>query len=105
MSKIFAVLPVALLAFACGGGEATPEAASPEAPAEAAPAPAEGDAAAMAPIDYTRLVFAVALGYFLFGDVPNGVTMLGAAIVIAATLYITLRELKLGVKREGGGND
>ena len=46
MSKIFAVLPVALLAFACGGGEATPEAASPEAPAEAAPAPAEGDAAA-----------------------------------------------------------
>jgi hypothetical protein len=45
MSKIFAVLPVALLAFACGGGEATPEAAAPEAPAEAAP-PAEGDAAA-----------------------------------------------------------
>ena len=44
MSKIFALLPVALLAFACGGGEATPEAAAPEAPAEAAP-PAEGDAA------------------------------------------------------------
>jgi hypothetical protein len=44
MSKIFAVLPVALLAFACGGGEATPEAAAPEAPAEAAP-PAEGEAA------------------------------------------------------------
>jgi len=63
---------------------------------------AEGDAAAMAPIDYTRLVFAVLLGYMLFGDVPNGITMLGAAIVIAATLYITLRELKLGVQRESG---
>jgi hypothetical protein len=51
MSKIFAVLPVALLAFACGGGEATPEAAAPEAPAEAAP-PAEGGGdAAAAPAD------------------------------------------------------
>jgi len=48
MSKMIALIPVALLAFACGGGEATPEAAAPEAPA-AAPADAEaapaGDAA------------------------------------------------------------
>ena len=43
---------------------------------------AEGDAAAMAPIDYTRLVFAVILGYALFGDIPNAMTMLGAGIVI-----------------------
>jgi hypothetical protein len=53
MSKMIALIPVALLAFACGGGEATPEAAAPEAPAaapadsaapagDAAPAPAEG---------------------------------------------------------------
>jgi drug/metabolite transporter (DMT)-like permease len=55
-----------------------------------------GDAAAMAPVDYTRLIFALVLGYALFGDVPNAVTMLGAAIVIGSTLYITLRELKLG---------
>jgi drug/metabolite transporter (DMT)-like permease len=56
----------------------------------------EGDAAAMAPIDYTRLVFAVILGYALFNDVPNTVTMLGAGIVIASTIYITLRESQLG---------
>ena len=31
----------------------------------------EGDAATMAPIDYTRLVFAVILGYALFGDIPE----------------------------------
>ncbi len=55
-----------------------------------------GDAAAMAPVDYTRLIFAIALGYALFRDVPNGVTMLGASIVIGSTLYITLREMKLG---------
>jgi drug/metabolite transporter (DMT)-like permease len=56
----------------------------------------EGDAAAMAPIDYTRLVFAVILGYALFRDVPNTMTMLGAGIVMASTLYITLREARLG---------
>lgn len=57
---------------------------------------AEGDAAAMAPLDYTRLVFAIILGYALFRDVPNTMTMIGAGIVIAATLYITLREATLG---------
>ncbi len=64
ISKIVALIPVAALAVACGGGEATPEAkapeggeaaAAPEAPAADAPAadaPAadaakpEGDAAA-----------------------------------------------------------
>ncbi len=56
----------------------------------------EGDAAAMAPIDYTRLVFAVILGYALFSDIPNTMTMLGAGIVMASTIYITVRESRLG---------
>src|SRR5690606_5440797 len=47
-----------------------------------------GDAVAMAPIDYTRLVFAIMLGFVLFQEVPNLLTMAGAAVVIAATLYI-----------------
>lgn len=59
----------------------------------------EGDAAAMAPIDYTRLVFAIILGYLLFADVPNAMTLLGAAIIIASTLYITVRESRLGVPK------
>lgn len=58
-----------------------------------------GDAAAMAPIDYTRLVFAIALGYALFGDIPNAVTMMGASVVIGSTLYITFREVKQGAKK------
>ena len=53
----------------------------------------------MAPIDYTRLVFAVILGYALFGEIPNAMTMAGAGVVIASTVYITLREAQLG-KRE-----
>ena len=49
----------------------------------------------MAPIDYMRLIFAVLIGFFAFHEVPNGVTMTGAVIVIASTLFITLREARL----------
>lgn len=51
-----------------------------------------GDAAAMAPIDYTRLVFAVAAGFVLFGELPAWTTLVGAGVVVASTLYITWRE-------------
>jgi drug/metabolite transporter (DMT)-like permease len=54
-----------------------------------------GDAAAMAPIDYTRLVFTAAAGFLLFHEVPGKWTIAGAGIVVAATLFITLREQQL----------
>lgn len=56
----------------------------------------EGDAAVMAPIDYTRLVFAVMLGYFLFHELPNRMTLIGASVIIGSTIYITWRETRLG---------
>ncbi len=54
-----------------------------------------GDAAAMSPIDYTRLVFALVVGFALFGELPDPAAMAGAAIVIGSTLFITLRESSL----------
>ena len=51
-----------------------------------------GDAGAMAPIDYIRLVFTAAAGFWLFHEVPTLWTLLGAAIVVVSTLYITWRE-------------
>lgn len=60
---------------------------------------AEGDAAVMAPMDYTRLIFAIVLGYFLFQEIPNRLTMAGAAVIIGSTLYITIRESRLGVPK------
>lgn len=59
----------------------------------------EGDAAVMAPVDYTRLVFALVLGYLWFSEVPDWLTMAGAGVVIASTLYITIRESRLGVPK------
>ncbi len=54
-----------------------------------------GDAAAMAPIDYTRLIFSAAAGFFLFSEIPTIWTLIGAAIVVASTLFITIREQQL----------
>jgi drug/metabolite transporter (DMT)-like permease len=64
---------------------------------------AEGDAAVMAPVDYTRLVFAILFGYVWFHDVPNLLTMIGAGIIIVSTLYITVRESRLGVLKKIDG--
>jgi drug/metabolite transporter (DMT)-like permease len=53
---------------------------------------AAGDAAAMAPVDYIRLVFAAAVGFLVFAEIPTVWTILGAAVVVASTLFITWRE-------------
>lgn len=53
------------------------------------------EASALQPFDYTRLLFATAVGYFGFGELPDIWTWVGSAILIAATLYITRREAQL----------
>ena len=53
-----------------------------------------GDAAAMAPIDYIRLVFTVIVGLTLFNEIPSVWTVAGAAIVVVSTLFITWREMQ-----------
>ncbi|WP_374469378.1 DMT family transporter [Phenylobacterium sp.] len=58
-----------------------------------------GDAAAMAPIDYIRLVFTALAGFVLFHEVPTVWTLSGAAVVVASTLLITWREHQLSKVR------
>ncbi len=48
--------------------------------------------------EFSRLLFVVALGYFMFGELIDRWTWVGAAIVFGAAVYITQREAKL--KRE-----
>lgn len=57
-----------------------------------------GEATALIPFDYTRLVFAGVIGYVVFFEVPDLWTITGAAIIVASTLYIALREARLGRK-------
>jgi drug/metabolite transporter (DMT)-like permease len=46
----------------------------------------------LAPFDYVAMVWAVALGYFVLGEVPKPLVMLGAGVVVAAGLFIIWRE-------------
>ncbi len=49
----------------------------------------------VAPLRYLSLVWAAALGYFIWNDVPDLRTIAGAVIVMAAGLYIWRREAAL----------
>ncbi len=49
-------------------------------------------AAVLSPFIYTEIVLVIALGFLVFGDVPNRWTLTGAAIVVASGLYILHRE-------------
>jgi drug/metabolite transporter (DMT)-like permease len=53
-----------------------------------------GDATAVAPFDYSRLLYATAAGFLIFSEVPKLATMIGAAIIVASTLYIALQSAK-----------
>src|SRR6202051_4143311 len=53
-------------------------------------------ASVVVPYQYTMIIWAVMLGYLVFGDAPQPATILGAAIIIGAGLYIFLRERSLG---------
>lgn len=60
---------------------------------------ASADASAVMPIDFMRLPFSAALGFALFGEVSDLWTWVGAAIIFAASTYITRREARLSAAR------
>jgi len=56
-------------------------------------------ASVIAPFDYTSMLWALLLGYWLFGELPDTLVYLGAAIVASAGLFVIWRERRLGLKR------
>ncbi len=53
---------------------------------------ARAPAGVLAPFIYTQLLWMLAAGYLIFGDVPDRWTLVGAAVVIASGLYLLYRE-------------
>ena len=51
-------------------------------------------ASVVVPYQYTTIFWAILLGYIFFGDVPRAAMLVGAAIIIAAGIYIFVRERK-----------
>lgn len=50
---------------------------------------------AVAPFEYSGIIWAVLLGYFFWGDVPEDIVFLGASIVVASGVYMIYRESRL----------
>ncbi|MEG3790760.1 DMT family transporter [Lysobacter sp. CCNWLW3] len=51
-----------------------------------------GEASLIAPLEYTALVWGVLLDLSLWGVLPDAITWLGAAIIVASGLYLLRRE-------------
>lgn len=56
-------------------------------------------ASVVAPFDYTSMLWALLLGYWVFGELPSTLVYLGGAIVAGAGLFVIWRERQLGLKR------
>lgn len=54
-----------------------------------------GEVSAIAPFRYAGLLWALVLGWLVFGDWPDNLTLLGAAIVVAAGLFTLRRAAQL----------
>jgi drug/metabolite transporter (DMT)-like permease len=50
------------------------------------------DASVLAPFSYSQLVWVTALGFVIFGEVPDIWTVVGAAFIVASGLYTAHRE-------------
>ncbi len=56
-------------------------------------------ASVVAPFDYTSMVWALVLGYAMFGETPTPMIIVGSAIIAAAGLFVIWRERQLAVAR------
>jgi len=57
------------------------------------------DLSTIAPFEYTSIILAVVIGYFVFGDVPTLYMLVGGTIVAGSGLFIIWRERQLGVRQ------
>ena len=66
-----------------------------------------GEAGLVAPFEYAALPMAVAWGFLLWGDVPDGTAIVGMALILAAGAYVLHREnvrrTRLGRRRRPSG--
>jgi drug/metabolite transporter (DMT)-like permease len=59
-----------------------------------------GEASAIAPLDYVRLIYALIFGFLLFDEWPEPRVLVGAAIIVCAAVYTLHRERIRGQKDE-----
>lgn len=63
-----------------------------------------GDISFIAPFRYSALLWAVLLGFVVFGDVPDLPMSLGASIIVASGLYMLYRERLVSMRKPAAGS-
>jgi drug/metabolite transporter (DMT)-like permease len=53
-----------------------------------------GQVSFVSPFRYTIMIWAILLGYFVWGDIPNNLTLLGISIVIGMGIFTFWREAR-----------
>jgi drug/metabolite transporter (DMT)-like permease len=53
------------------------------------------DASKLAPFSYFEIVPNILIGFYFFGDFPDGYTFLGLFIIVGSGIYVFIRELSL----------
>lgn len=56
----------------------------------------EADPGAVMPFDFLKLIWAALLAFWLFGEIPDEWTLVGAAVIFSASLYVAHRERAAG---------
>jgi drug/metabolite transporter (DMT)-like permease len=56
----------------------------------------KGDATALVPLDYSRIVYSALLGFLVFSEVPDRWNFAGMALIVAASLYLVITDKKRG---------
>ncbi len=59
-----------------------------------------GEAATIAPISYTMIIWAMLFDYLLWDRVPSTNVLIGAAIIVGSNLFILYREITLKKRRQ-----
>ena len=54
-----------------------------------------GEVSFVTPFRYTRMVFALFVGFFVFSERPDTLTLVGAGIIIASGIYTVWRERRV----------
>jgi drug/metabolite transporter (DMT)-like permease len=57
------------------------------------------EASTLANFDYAAMIWAIALGWLFFGELPAAAVYAGAVVVIGSGLFIVWRERQLGLRR------
>ena len=53
------------------------------------------DTSALMPLEFTKLIWAAAIGFVFFAEVPDVWVWIGASVIFASTIYIAWRESRI----------